>query len=46
MSLLTDWRDKAYDKDMDEKFGKTFWAKYFEKEKAVYEKLCRIRRTL
>ena len=39
MSLLTDWRDKAYDKDMDEKYGKIFWGSYFAEEKAVYEQL-------
>ena len=39
MSLLTDWRDKAYDQKMDEKFGKVFWANYFAEEKKVYEQL-------
>ncbi|MDD6101900.1 MAG: SEC-C metal-binding domain-containing protein [Clostridiales bacterium] len=37
MSLLTDWRDKAYDQDMNQQEGKLFWGAYFAEEKAVYE---------
>lgn len=39
MSLLTDWREKAYAKDMDKKEGQLFWANYFAIEKGIYEKL-------
>lgn len=39
MSLLTDWRDMAYAKDMNEKDGQMFWMAYFADEKAVYEQL-------
>lgn len=39
MSLLTDWRDKAYSKEMNEKEGQVFWMAYFAEEKAVYEQL-------
>ena len=39
MSLLTDWRDHAYSKDMNEKEGQLFWANYFNLEKGIYEQL-------
>lgn len=39
MSLLTDWRDKAYSKEMNEKEGQVFWMAYFAEEKEVYEQL-------
>ncbi len=39
MSLLSDWRDKAYDPQGDQKQLKKLWDHYFEKEKAVYEQL-------
>ena len=41
MSLLSDWRDKAYGEEMNrnEKMGKQFWLAYFEEEKSVYEKI-------
>ena len=39
MSLLTDWRDKAYSKEMNEKEGQIFWMAYFAEEKEVYEQL-------
>ncbi len=37
MSLLTDWRNKAY--ESENRDSKAFWAKYFEVEKGIYEKL-------
>lgn len=39
MSLLTDWRDMAYSKEMNEKEGQVFWMAYFAEEKEVYEQL-------
>lgn len=39
MSLLSDWREKAYSKDMNQKEGKLFWGNYFAIEKGIYEKL-------
>ncbi|MGN0165400.1 MAG: SEC-C metal-binding domain-containing protein [Lachnospiraceae bacterium] len=39
MSLLTDWREKAYSKEMNEKEGQVFWMAYFAEEKEVYEQL-------
>lgn len=39
MSLLSDWREKAYAKDMDQKEGELFWGRYFTVEKGIYEKL-------
>ena len=39
MSLLEDWRNSAYGKDMNTKEGKLFWNKYFEIEKGIYEQL-------
>lgn len=39
MSLLTDWRESAYTKDMNGKEGQMFWANYFEIEKGIYEQI-------
>ena len=39
MSLLQEWRDYAYAKDMNQKEGQLFWANYFNLEKGVYEQL-------
>lgn len=39
MSLLQDWRDNAYSKDMNTKEGQLFWGNYFAIEKGIYEKL-------
>lgn len=39
MGLLSDWREKAYSKDMNKKEGQLFWGNYFNIEKGIYEKL-------
>ena len=39
MSLLQEWRDRAYGKDMNERSGQLFWANYFNIEKEIYKKL-------
>lgn len=39
MSLLQEWRDYAYAKDMNGREGQLFWANYFNKEKEVYKVL-------
>lgn len=39
MSLLKEWREKAYNKEMDDKTGQRFWLAYFEEEKRVYEQI-------
>ncbi|WP_343209885.1 SEC-C metal-binding domain-containing protein [Anaerolentibacter hominis] len=39
MSLLTDWRAYAYQREMNEKEEQLFWLSYFDMEKGVYEKL-------
>lgn len=39
MSLLTQWRDIAYNQDMNSKAGQLFWGNYFNLEKGVYEQL-------
>ncbi len=39
MSLLTDWREKAYDQNADQNTLNKLWQDYFLKEKAVYEQL-------
>lgn len=40
MSLLSDWRDFAYSKEMTStKKGQMFWASYFNTEKEIYEQL-------
>ena len=39
MSLLQEWRDVAYSREVNEKNGgREFWQPYFLKESAVYEK--------
>ncbi len=39
MSLLTDWRDHAYNLDDRTPEGKEFWLNYFQREKEVYEQI-------
>ncbi len=39
MSLLTDWRETAYNEQMDQQKMQMFWMAYFAEEKAVYEQL-------
>lgn len=39
MSLLQEWRDVAYGKDMNERSGQLFWANYFNIEKEIYKEL-------
>ncbi len=39
MSLLENWRNVAYKKDMNTQEGQLFWGNYFALEKAVYEQL-------
>lgn len=39
MSLLQEWRDYAYSKEMNEQKGQMFWATYFNQEKDVYKVL-------
>lgn len=40
MSLLTDWREYAYSREMtNTKAGEKFWAGYFTIEKGIYEEL-------
>jgi uncharacterized protein len=39
MSLLQDWRDKAYDQKADKNQLQKFWSDYFLIEKGIYEKL-------
>lgn len=39
MSLLQEWRDNAYKKDMNTQEGQLFWGNYFAVEKGVYEQL-------
>lgn len=40
MSLLTEWRDVAYNEEMNNsQAGQKFWTDYFLLEKGVYEKL-------
>ncbi len=39
MSLLQEWRDYAYAKDMNGREGQLFWANYFNMEKEVYKVL-------
>ncbi len=39
MSLLSEWREEAYAKDMNTKEGKLYWGKYFDVEKGIYEQL-------
>ena len=37
MSLLQDWREHAYGKDMNGRSGQLFWANYFNIEKGIYK---------
>ena len=39
MSLLEQWREKAYDPNADQKKAQQLWMDYFEKEKGVYKQL-------
>ncbi|WP_461810600.1 SEC-C metal-binding domain-containing protein [Faecalimonas sp.] len=39
MSLLEQWRDTAYSKEMDKAELQQFWGTYFQIEKEIYEKL-------
>lgn len=39
MSLLQEWRDFAYARDINDRAGQLFWADYFNKEKEVYKVL-------
>jgi len=39
MSMLEEWRQVAYGKDMNTKEGQLFWGNYFNIEKGIYEKL-------
>ncbi len=39
MSMLENWREEAYGKDMNTKEGQLFWGNYFAIEKGIYEKL-------
>lgn len=39
MALLKDWQKIAYDETKDKGTLQRFWAKYFDLEKGVYEKL-------
>ena len=39
MTLLEQWREKAYDNQKDQASLQKFWADYFEIEKGIYEQL-------
>ena len=39
MSLLEQWRESAYSKEMDQAALQKFWGTYFQIEKEIYEKL-------
>lgn len=39
MSLLQEWREYAYGKDMNGRSGQLFWANYFNIEKVIYKKI-------
>ena len=39
MSMLENWREVAYSKDMNTKEGQLFWGNYFNVEKGIYEQL-------
>ncbi len=39
MSMLENWREEAYGKDMNTKEGQLFWGNYFAIEKGIYEQL-------
>lgn len=38
-TLLEQWRDTAYSKEMDQNALQKFWGTYFQVEKEIYEKL-------
>ena len=38
-TLLEQWRDTAYSKEMDQNSLQKFWGTYFQVEKEIYEKL-------
>lgn len=39
MGLLQEWREHAYNKDMNDRSGQLFWANYFNMEKDIYKVL-------
>ena len=39
MSMLENWRNTAYGKDMNSREGQMFWGNYFAVEKGIYEKI-------
>lgn len=39
MSLLQEWRDKAYNAEASKQELEAIWGSYFEKEEAIYEQL-------
>lgn len=39
MTLLENWRNTAYGKDMNSRDGQMFWGNYFAIEKGIYEQL-------
>lgn len=41
MSLLTEWREKAYSQQNDQKMSQRLWEHYFAVEKGIYEQLLR-----
>ena len=38
-TLLEQWRDTAYSKEMDKASLQKFWGTYFQQEKAIYEQI-------
>lgn len=39
MSLLTEWREKAYSQENNQKSSELFWVNYFNIERSIYEQL-------
>lgn len=39
MSLLTEWREYAYEKEKNEREAQLFWGNYFAIEQGIYEKI-------
>ena len=39
MTMLENWRNTAYGKDMNSRDGQMFWGNYFAIEKGIYEQL-------
>ncbi len=39
MSLLQEWRDYAYEREMDEREGQVFWSNYFTVEQGIYKQI-------